>query len=158
MQTSSEELKECPVCHARCFADMDVCYGCLHSFAHDETQIPVVIPNDDQNVMNNQGSLEDQDIVNNQSLINDGGSANWRNLGSADLGSASQNSSGRTFTGRDFMNQNATSQSYANLDSNQKTVVLPVQQDQGDTYSQTQTVYTDLFEIVISVRALKPTN
>lgn len=28
-------LKECPVCHARCFDDMDVCYGCLHSFSRD---------------------------------------------------------------------------------------------------------------------------
>lgn len=158
MQTSSEELKECPVCHARCFADMDVCYGCLHSFAHDETQIPVVIPNNDQNVMNSQGSLENQDVVNNQSLINDGGSANWRYLGSTDFGSVSQNSSGRDIAGRDFMSRDSASQSSANLNSNQKTVVLPVQQDQGDVYPQTQTVYTDLFEIVISVRALKPTS
>lgn len=28
-------IKECPVCHARCFADMDTCYGCLHSFLDD---------------------------------------------------------------------------------------------------------------------------
>ena len=153
MQTSSEELKECPVCHARCFADMDVCYGCLHSFAHDETQIPVVIPNNDQNVLDSQGSAEVQDVVNNQGAINDRGSANRRNLGSTDLDSVSQNSSGR-----DFMSRDSASQSSANLNSNQKTVVLPVQQDQGDVYPQTQTVYTDLFEIVISVRALKPTS
>lgn len=153
MQTSSEELKECPVCHARCFADMDVCYGCLHSFVHDETQIPVVIPNNDQDVLDSQGSAEVQDVVNNQGAINDRGSANRRNLGSTDLDSVSQNSSGR-----DFMNRDSASQSSANLNSNQKTVVLPVQQDQGDVYPQTQTVYTDLFEIVISVRALKPTS
>lgn len=29
-------IKECPVCHARCFADMDVCYGCLHVFSEEE--------------------------------------------------------------------------------------------------------------------------
>lgn len=33
-------LKECPVCHARCFEDMDVCYGCLHSFAREASNIP----------------------------------------------------------------------------------------------------------------------
>lgn len=29
-------FKQCPVCGAKCFADMDVCYNCLHSFAADE--------------------------------------------------------------------------------------------------------------------------
>lgn len=29
---SSTAMKECPVCKARCFADMPVCYNCLHSF------------------------------------------------------------------------------------------------------------------------------
>lgn len=32
-------IKECPVCHARCFADMDVCYGCLHPFTQDDAQV-----------------------------------------------------------------------------------------------------------------------
>lgn len=27
--------KECPVCHALCFDDMQTCYGCLHNFAAD---------------------------------------------------------------------------------------------------------------------------
>lgn len=31
----AEEVRECPVCHARCFSDMDVCYNCLHSFTQD---------------------------------------------------------------------------------------------------------------------------
>lgn len=26
-------MKVCPVCKARCFDDMEVCYGCLHRFA-----------------------------------------------------------------------------------------------------------------------------
>lgn len=29
---ASTAMKECPVCKARCFADMSVCYNCLHSF------------------------------------------------------------------------------------------------------------------------------
>lgn len=29
------KLKECPVCHAMCFSDMEMCYGCLHSFKED---------------------------------------------------------------------------------------------------------------------------
>ena len=32
------EVKTCPVCGARCFSDMDICYNCLHSFAHDKTK------------------------------------------------------------------------------------------------------------------------
>ena len=32
------EVKTCPVCGARCFSDMDTCYNCLHSFAHDEAK------------------------------------------------------------------------------------------------------------------------
>ena len=31
-RSAGQGVKECPVCHARCFADMDVCYNCLHSF------------------------------------------------------------------------------------------------------------------------------
>lgn len=31
----AQTTKECPVCHARCFADMAVCYNCLHSFAQE---------------------------------------------------------------------------------------------------------------------------
>ncbi len=32
----SAAMKECPVCKARCFADMSVCYNCLHSFGSSE--------------------------------------------------------------------------------------------------------------------------
>ena len=28
-------MKTCPICQAVCFDDMDVCFGCLHSFAND---------------------------------------------------------------------------------------------------------------------------
>ncbi|WP_283169748.1 hypothetical protein [Curtanaerobium respiraculi] len=29
-------MKICPVCKARCFDDMDVCFGCMHRFDDDE--------------------------------------------------------------------------------------------------------------------------
>lgn len=29
------EVKECPVCHARLFSDMDTCFSCLHRFSED---------------------------------------------------------------------------------------------------------------------------
>ena len=37
-QTMNHGTKECPVCHALCFSDMDVCYGCLHRFVGDATE------------------------------------------------------------------------------------------------------------------------
>ena len=30
------QVRECPVCHARCFDDIEVCYGCLHAFVDDQ--------------------------------------------------------------------------------------------------------------------------
>ena len=33
------ESKECPVCHALCFSDMEVCYGCLHKFSEEDSRI-----------------------------------------------------------------------------------------------------------------------
>lgn len=30
-------MKTCPVCHARCFDDMDMCYGCLHRFSGEDS-------------------------------------------------------------------------------------------------------------------------
>lgn len=38
VKASESDTKECPVCHARLFSDMNVCYGCLHSFASDSEQ------------------------------------------------------------------------------------------------------------------------
>ena len=29
-------MKTCPICKARCFDDMETCYGCMHRFADDE--------------------------------------------------------------------------------------------------------------------------
>ncbi len=36
----SQDFKTCPVCGATCFADMEVCFGCLHQFSTDEPQNP----------------------------------------------------------------------------------------------------------------------
>lgn len=30
-------MKTCPICHARCFDDMETCYGCLHRFSGRES-------------------------------------------------------------------------------------------------------------------------
>lgn len=37
--SQAASVKECPVCHARCFADIPVCYNCLHAFSDEETRI-----------------------------------------------------------------------------------------------------------------------
>lgn len=33
---TSNEVKECPICHSWCFTDMEVCYGCLHDFTKNQ--------------------------------------------------------------------------------------------------------------------------
>lgn len=33
-------MKTCPVCKANCFDDMEICFGCLHSFARDAERQP----------------------------------------------------------------------------------------------------------------------
>lgn len=30
-------MKTCPICHAQCFDDMEVCYGCMHRFTDDDS-------------------------------------------------------------------------------------------------------------------------
>lgn len=30
---------ECPICHAKCFDDMDTCYGCMHRFSREDVQM-----------------------------------------------------------------------------------------------------------------------
>lgn len=37
--TMNSAIKECPVCHALCFSDMDTCYGCLHHFSKEEDEV-----------------------------------------------------------------------------------------------------------------------
>ena len=32
---TEKRTKECLICHAVCFDDMDVCFGCLHEFSRD---------------------------------------------------------------------------------------------------------------------------
>lgn len=33
-------MKTCPICKARCFDDMAICYGCMHRFEADTSEIP----------------------------------------------------------------------------------------------------------------------
>lgn len=33
----TQDFKICPICGATCFADMEVCFGCLHHFEGDES-------------------------------------------------------------------------------------------------------------------------
>lgn len=35
----AQDFKICPICGATCFADMEVCFGCLHHFEGDGTPI-----------------------------------------------------------------------------------------------------------------------
>ena len=38
-------MRTCPVCGARCFDDMEVCYGCMHRFdERDEAATAVLQP------------------------------------------------------------------------------------------------------------------
>lgn len=55
-------IKECPVCHARCFADMEVCYGCLHSFTEEENQISAVSTMRIPISLEVKGDLEESDL------------------------------------------------------------------------------------------------
>lgn len=41
------KTKRCPVCNALCFDDMEVCFGCLHSFSDADTEpLQVVVKTD----------------------------------------------------------------------------------------------------------------
>ncbi len=51
--TTVTALKECPVCHAQCFSDMDVCYGCLNTFRNENKEETV-----DHSLVQAQNSFE----------------------------------------------------------------------------------------------------
>ena len=36
-------MKTCPICKARCFDDMEICYGCMHRFEPEPEARPVPI-------------------------------------------------------------------------------------------------------------------
>lgn len=58
--TVPSEVKECPVCHAWCFSDMDVCYGCLYDFTKEQS---ARVSARDAERVTNQLSPEQQPIV-----------------------------------------------------------------------------------------------
>lgn len=43
-KNAEDKFKICPICGARCFADMDICFGCLHRFSEDESSQTVAPP------------------------------------------------------------------------------------------------------------------
>ena len=36
-------MKTCPICKARCFDDMEICYGCMHRFETEDTSFEVPV-------------------------------------------------------------------------------------------------------------------
>lgn len=37
-------MKICPICKARCFEDMEICYGCMHRFEAEEGSACASVP------------------------------------------------------------------------------------------------------------------
>ena len=35
-ERKEQDMKTCPICKARCFDDMEICYGCMHPFEKEE--------------------------------------------------------------------------------------------------------------------------
>jgi hypothetical protein len=40
VEGEEDEMKTCPVCKARCFDDMEICYGCMHRFEEEAADLP----------------------------------------------------------------------------------------------------------------------
>ena len=40
-------MKTCPVCKARCFDDMDICYGCMYRFGEGSREYPEAVSRDE---------------------------------------------------------------------------------------------------------------
>lgn len=128
-------IKECPVCHARCFADMEVCYGCLHSFAEEENQISAVSTTHIPISLEVKGDLEEID------LKVDGVKAGVFESGELNADDLKRN---------DFKTDNPKTEMLL------KDVAirsdLPINEMPPESFK-TQVALTDLLEIVISVRA-----
>lgn len=70
---TSTAMKECPICKARCFADMPVCYNCLHSFGSLEQKSAP--QGTEQTVGNPAGGQPDDD----------GFAVDWQEAGGAEV-------------------------------------------------------------------------
>lgn len=128
-------IKECPVCHARCFADMEVCYGCLHSFTEEENQISTVSTTHIPISLEVKGDLEESD------LKVDGVKAGVFESGELNADDLKRN---------DFKTDNPKTEMPLNDVAIRSD--LPINEMPPESFK-TQVALTDLLEIVISVRA-----
>lgn len=128
-------IKECPVCHARCFADMEVCYGCLHPFTEEENQISAVSTTHIPISLEVKGDLEESD------LKVDGVKAGVFESGELNADDLKRN---------DFKTDNPKTEMPLNDVAIRSD--LPINEMPPESFK-TQVALTDLLEIVISVRA-----
>lgn len=128
-------IKECPVCHARCFADMEVCYGCLHSFTEEENRISAVSTTHIPISLEVKGDLKESD------LKVDGVKAGVFESGELNAGDLKRS---------DFKTDNPKTEMPLNDVAIRSD--LPINEMPPESFK-TQVALTDLLEIVISVRA-----
>ena len=128
-------IKECPVCHARCFADMEVCYGCLHSFTEEESQISAVSTTRIPISLEAQGDLKESD------LKVDGVKVGVFESGELNADDLKRN---------DFKTDNPKTEMPLNDVAIRSD--LPINEMPPESFK-TQVALTDFLEIVISVRA-----
>ena len=128
-------IKECPVCHARCFTDMEVCYGCLHSFTEEENQISAVSTTRIPISLEVKGDLEESD------LEVDGVKTGVFESGELNADDLKRN---------DFKTDNPKTEMPLNDVAIRSD--LPINEMPPESFK-TQVALTDLLEIVISVRA-----
>lgn len=128
-------IKECPVCHARCFADMEVCYGCLHSFTEEENQISAVSTTHIPISLEVKGDLEESDLK-----------VDGVKTGVFDSGELNADD----FKTDDLMTDNPKTETPLNNVAIRSD--LPINEMPPESFK-TQVALTDLLEIVISVRA-----
>lgn len=132
-------IKECPVCHARCFADMEVCYGCLHSFTEEENQISAVSTTRIPISLEVKGNLEESDLKVDgvKAGVFESGELNADDLIADNLKMD------------DFKTDNLKTETPLNDMAIQSD--LPINKMPPESFK-TQVALTDLLEIVISVR------
>ncbi len=128
-------IKECPICHARCFADMEVCYGCLHSFTEEENQISAVSTTHIPISLEVKGDLEESDLK-----------VDGVKTGVFESGELNADD----FKTDDLMTDNPKTETPLNNVAIRSD--LPINEMPPESFK-TQVALTDLLEIVISVRA-----
>ncbi len=133
-------IKECPVCHARCFADMEVCYGCLHSFTEEENQISAVSTTRIPISLEAKGDLKESDLKESDLKVA-GVKAGVFESGELNADDLKRN---------DFKTDNPKTEMPLNDVAIRSD--LPINEMPPESFK-TQVALTDLLEIVINVRA-----